>query len=170
MTKTDKLFFYSKSAKVAPGKGANEQVVDASLYDPLGKDFRQVLSNLHVAPFIFEGYTYNTIEHVFQAKKIALASQSDAFKFTLESGDVIGQGDGAIARKNRKIVKLPPSILAEWDKIKEDVMYQATLEKYKQNPEAARVLKATLGAELWHIQMRKKPIRFLHLEKIRKML
>lgn len=60
MTKTDKLFFYSKSAKVAPGKGANEQVVDASLYDPLGKDFRQVLSNLHVAPFIFEGYTYNT--------------------------------------------------------------------------------------------------------------
>lgn len=170
MTATDKLFFFSKSAKVLPGKGTNEQVADPSLYEALGKEFRQVLSNFHVAPFKFEGFTYNTIEHVFQAKKIALASQSDAFRFTVESGDPIGHGDGAVAQKNRKLVKLPPSILAEWDKIKENVMYRAAMEKYKQNPGAAKVLKATLGAELWHIQMRKKPIRFVHLEKIREMI
>lgn len=166
----DKLFFYSKSAKVPAGKGTNEVVANSELYVPLGTDFRQVLSNFHVAPFKFEGYTYNTIEHVFQAKKIALVSDKDAYRFTLESGDAIGAGDGAIAQKHRKLINLSPSVLEKWDQIKEDVMYNAAFEKYRQNPEAADVLKATLGAQLWHIQMRKKAVRFVHLEKIREIL
>lgn len=167
MSYTDKLYFFSKSASVVPGKGSNEQITNLAIYEPLGKDFRRVLSNFHVAPFTFEGYTYNTIEHVFQAKKIGLESETEAFKFTVESGDAIGKGDGAMAQKNRKLIKLTTSKLAEWDIIKEDVMYRAALEKYKQNSEAAKVLKATLNAELWHIQVRKKPIRFIHLELIR---
>lgn len=172
LTKNDKIFFYSKSAKVPLGKGTNEIINDLSLYnlELLGNNFRQVLSNFHVAPFKFEGYTYNSIEHVFQAKKIALVNEDEAYKFTIESGNSIGIGDGAIAQKNRKLIKLEPSVLQKWDEIKEDVMYRAALEKYKQNPDAALILKATLNSQLWHIQMRKKPIRFIHLEKIRSML
>lgn len=169
-TQNDKLFFYSKSAMVPPGKGANEVVKDESLYESLGVGFRQVLSNFHVCTFIFEGYTYNTIEHVFQAKKIALADEKEAYKFTVESGHEIGKGDGVMAQKNRKLVKLDHKQLAHWDTIKHGIMKDAALAKYQTCKEAASVLKATLGAQLWHIVSRKKPERFLHLEQIRELI
>ena len=166
-TKDDKLYFFSKSAQVPAGQGKNETVKDSSLYQSLGTDFRQVLSNFHIAPFKFEDHTYNTIEHVFQAKKIALVDEEKAYKFTIESGDKIGLGDGAAAQKNRKLVVLDKAILKQWDEIKDDIMMRAALAKYQQNPEAAQVLKATLNAQLWHIQMRKPAVRFVHLETIR---
>lgn len=49
-------------------------------------------------------------------------------------------------------------------------MKDATLAKYQTCKEAASVLKATLGAQLWHIVSRKKPQRFLHLEQIRELI
>lgn len=166
----DKLYFYSKSADKPPGKGANEYVHDVTIYAGLPKDFRKMLSNFHVAPFEYEGLTFRTIEHAFQAKKIALENVAIAYKFTVESGDIIGQGDGAMAQKHRKLVMLDKAQLACWDHIKEDIMYEAALAKYTQNPEAARVLKATGNAELWHIVSRRQPVRFKHLEKIRNQL
>ena len=109
-----KFYFYSKSADKAPGKGANEIVVDPSEYSELAKikDWRKVLSNFHVSPFVFEGFTYNSIEHVFQSKKIGLVSPEKAFLFTLESGSEIGKGDGLMAQKNRKLVVLKQNDLA----------------------------------------------------------
>ncbi len=165
----DNLFFYSKSKDVAPGKGANEQVAVPSSYSNLSgvKHWRQVLSNFHYSPFQYDGYTWNTIEHVFQAKKIALANPEKAFWFTVESGHEIGKGDGIIARKNRKLVVLSKEHLEAWGKMKDRIMYEAALEKYRQNKSAAEVLKATNKAELWHIVMRGKPERFVHLEAIR---
>jgi hypothetical protein len=101
MSSNDKLFFYSKSRNVVSGKGTNEFVEVLSLYAELAaiKDWRKVLSNFHVCPFVYEGYTYKTIEHVFQAKKIELADKEKALWFTIESGHPIGQGDGDVARK-----------------------------------------------------------------------
>ena len=63
----DRLYFYSKSADKKPGQGANEVV--SGDYTELAKikDWRKVLSNFHYCPFVFEGKTYNTIEHVFQS-------------------------------------------------------------------------------------------------------
>ncbi len=49
-------------------------------------------------------------------------------------------------------------------------MFEAALEKYKQQNDCLKVLKATNCAELWHIVMRSKPERFFHLEKIRSIL
>jgi hypothetical protein len=49
-------------------------------------------------------------------------------------------------------------------------MYDAALAKYKTCKEAAAILKATNSAQLWHIQMRKAPIRFDHLEKVREQI
>jgi predicted NAD-dependent protein-ADP-ribosyltransferase YbiA (DUF1768 family) len=170
LTSKDKLYFYSKSALVPAGKGTNEIANEYELYDSLGTTFRQVLSNFHVCPFKYQGYTYNSIEHVFQAMKIALADKEEAFKFTVESGHDIGLGDGAMAQKNRKLVKLDDSVLNLWHTIKHGVMRDAALEKYKTCQESAKILKATLGAELWHVVSRKKPERFHHLEEIRKLL
>ena len=169
MSSNDKLFFYSKSRDVAPGKGANESVEDPALYSELSsiKDWRKVLSNFHVYPFVYEGYTYKTIEHVFQAKKIELDDKDKALWFTMESGHEIGQGDGEVARKNRKLVKLDDNLIKVWGKMSNTVMQLAAIEKYKACQEARQVLKATNQAQLWHIVSRSKPIRFEHLEMIR---
>lgn len=154
---------------MAPGKGANEYVENSFLYTDLAKikDWRRILSNFHVFPFKYQGYTYHTIEHVFQAMKIAIVDKEKALKFTVESGDEIGKGDGDVARKNRKLAKLNDAQLAQWAKMRDNVMHDAAVEKYTACAEARAVLKATNCAELWHIVSRSKPVRFDHLEKIR---
>lgn len=166
----DKLFFYSQSKDVYPGEGINEIVKDKSQYIELSKikDWRKILSNFHECKFKYEGYTYDTIEHAFQAKKISLVDKDKAYLFTVESGSNIGIGDGNVARKNRKLVILNENQLQQWNKIKEDVMYQISLEKYKVCEQAMDVLLKTNKAELWHVVSRSpNPIRFTHLEKIR---
>ena len=167
----DKFFFYSKSKDVAPGKGVNE-VVCTDTYDDLKKikNWRKVLSNFHVFPFVYEGYTYNTIEHVFQAKKIEIADKEKALWFTVEGGHEIGAGDGEMARKNRKLVKLTKDQLKVWCEMKDRVMYEAAIQKYLVCQEAQDVLRGTKNAELWHVVPRSKPIRFEHLEVIRSQL
>jgi ribA/ribD-fused uncharacterized protein len=168
----DRFYFYSKSRDAKPGKGTNEYVHDSSVYEKLGKikDWRKVLSNFHLYPFEYEGYTYNTIEHVFQAKKIELVDAEKALWFTLESGHEIGQGDGEVARKNRKLVTLNQDELREWGKIKDQIMFEAEVHKYKSCVLARHVLEETKNAELWHVVPRSKPIRFIHLEIIREKL
>jgi predicted NAD-dependent protein-ADP-ribosyltransferase YbiA (DUF1768 family) len=171
-TMNDKLFFYSKSRDVAVGKGANEIVADNSLYEELGKitDWRKILSNFHMYPFKYEGKTYNTIVHVFQAKKIEIVDKDKALWFTVECGNDIGLGDGEMARKHSKLCKLSGEQLKLWGTMKDDVMYRAAVAKYKACKEARDVLKMTNGSQLWHIVTRGKPLRFEHLEKIRNTL
>lgn len=47
------------------------------------------------------------------------------------------------------------------------VMADAAKKKYKACAEARAVLLGTNKAQLWHVVSRQKPVRFLHLEKIR---
>lgn len=166
----DKLYFYSKSKNVFAGKGANEYVSVDSEYEELSKitDWRKILSNFHLCPFKYNNSTYNTIEHVFQSEKIALVDKEKAFMFTIESNSKLGLGDGADAQKNRKMVKLSLETLQEWNEIKMDVMKSAAIAKYSQCENAKKVLLLTNKAQLWHIVSRSKPVRFIHLEEIRK--
>jgi predicted NAD-dependent protein-ADP-ribosyltransferase YbiA (DUF1768 family) len=175
------LFFYSGSADAKPGKGKGkgwaERVYDPKAYAPLAeiKDWRRALSNFHVAPFRYKGQTYRTVEHAFQAAKIALVDPDVARRFALESGDAIGRADGQVAQKNRKIARLNAEQLARWDAMKDRVMEEATVEKMhantRESAEARRVLKATRNAQLWHLMKQRgkesTPVRFQHLERIR---
>ena len=70
--KMDTLFYYSKSANKLAGKGVNEEVLNYKIYDELNKikDWRKILSNLYIHEFIYEDKIYNSVEHVFQSKKI----------------------------------------------------------------------------------------------------
>jgi hypothetical protein len=79
----DKLFYFSKSRDVLPGKGLNEIVENHLIYNDLAKikDWRKILSNFHIFPFIYEGNTYNTIEHAFQAKKINIVDNNKIYTF-----------------------------------------------------------------------------------------
>jgi predicted NAD-dependent protein-ADP-ribosyltransferase YbiA (DUF1768 family) len=169
MAGSDKLFFYSKSADKPPGKGANEVVADPRQYAELASipHWRKVLSNFHVCPFQFQGGTYRSIEHAFQARKIAIADPVKARQFTVESGSPLGLGDGADAQKARKLVRLTPEQLAYWDGIKDVVMEAAATAKYAACPAALAVLRATGNAQLWHVVSRSKPVRFEHLERLR---
>jgi predicted NAD-dependent protein-ADP-ribosyltransferase YbiA (DUF1768 family) len=165
----DKLYFYSKSKDAKPGRGVNENVQDSSIYAPLEKipHWRRVLSNFHDHPFVYEGYTYRTIEHAFQSKKIEIADPLKSYWFTVDSGHDIGLGDGLVARKHRKLVKLNPEQLKQWNAIQDRIMAEAANAKYEYSKLARKVLRGTNHAELWHIVPRGKPVRFVHLEVLR---
>lgn len=73
--RSDVLCFYSGSADKKPGQGAGERVASPAAYAALSgtPHWRWVLSNFHVCPFRWQGATFNTIEHAFQASKIYMA-------------------------------------------------------------------------------------------------
>ena len=83
----DMVYFHSRSKDAAPGEGVHEFAKDEKEYDELKKikDWRKVLSNFHFCPFTYKGYTYNTIEHVYQSQRIGLVCSEKAYLFTLES-------------------------------------------------------------------------------------
>ncbi len=170
---SDKLVFYSKSADKKAGKGVHENVSSESDYEELNKikDWRRILSNFHTYPFKYEGKTYNSIEHAFQARKIALADPVKALEFTVESKTELGLGTGADAQKKRKLVKLNTKQIKEWDNSKDHIMEEIAIEKYKVCKEAQKVLKHTNNAQLWHLVTSRgkasQLIRFKHLEEFR---
>lgn len=165
----DKLCYYSKSRDVSVGKGSNESVRDASLYQELGKieNWRRILSNFYCEPFSYKGKVYNSVEHVFQSYKIALVSPEKAEYFTVDSHHAIGQGDGALAQKNRKLVVLNKDQLNHWDTIKHDLMTDITLQRILQSDTYKTVLLATRNAELWHVMVRRGIVRNKYLEDLR---
>lgn len=149
----DKLFYYSKSANKQAGKGVNEFVSNYNEYDELNKikDWRKMLSNFYVAEFTYNGKTYYTAEHAFQAKKIELVDASKANLFCIESGDIIGTtNDGNIARKNRKLVILDDERIKIWNEIKHNIMKEILICKFTQNKELGNVLLLTKKAILLH--------------------
>jgi ribA/ribD-fused uncharacterized protein len=166
----DRLFFHSGSADRAPGEGVHELVADPSVYAALAKipNWRKMLSNFWVAELRWNGLTYRTVEHCFQAAKIALADPTLAREFALESQSALARGDGVAARKQRKLVMLDPRQLAQWDREKHAVMQSAMRAKFTQHPELMAVLRATGDAQLWHGTGRgAKPQRIYDLEAVR---
>jgi len=167
--KNDVIKFFSKSKDSKPCKGAGESYFSNYDYSKLEKikNWRHVLSNFHMYNFVWNGFTWKSIEHAYQSAKINLVDKEKAFHFTIESGNIIGQSDASVAQKNRKYVLLNESQQKEWNKISSDIMEKIAIEKYKQCSDALNILKLTGNAELWHIVSRKPAVRFFHLEKIR---
>lgn len=165
----DRLYFFSGSKDVPPGAGANEAVADPARYLALGQvpRWRQQLSNFWVAELQLDGHSYRTVEHCFQAAKIALADPAAALAFTVESGTALGTGDGLAARSARKRVVLDAAQLAVWSARSDGVMERAMHAKFTQHPALGQVLKLTLDAELWHGAGRTRPVRMAMLERVR---
>lgn len=166
----DQVCFFSNSRDVAPGQGVHERVADASVYAELARipHWRRVLSNFHIAPFEYDGLRWNTIEHAFQAAKLAMVNPELRFQLSMDSNSPMGLGDGIEARKRRKWAILPPDLLTEWNAQSSNVMAAIARAKYAQCSYARQVLLATHPATLVHIEPRtNKRIRFRHLEAIR---
>lgn len=166
----DCLYFFSGSADLPPGQGVHERVADTAGYAALAgvRHWRRMLSNFWPAEFTLGGRTYRTVEHAFQAAKIALVDPVLAEGFALESDTELARGDGAAARKHRKLVLLDDAQLRRWDEGKNAVMRNAMGAKFSRHEALCAVLVATSPAQLWHGTGRGQPPARIHdLEAIR---
>jgi ribA/ribD-fused uncharacterized protein len=164
-----RLYFFG-SADKPPGQGAHERVADAACYAALVdvSHWRRMLSNFWPADFTLGERTFRTVEHAFQAAKIALVDPVLAVQFALESGSELAHGSGAAARRHRKLVLLDDEQLRIWDGRKHVVMREAILAKFSGHEPLRTVLLATRSAELWHGTGRGQPPARIHdLEVIR---
>lgn len=169
-TTEDRLYFFSGSADRPPGQGAHERVADADCYAELAgvRHWRRMLSNFWPAQFTLGEHTYRTVEHAFQAAKIALVDPTLAERFALESGAELAHGDGAAARRHRKLVLLDDEQLRRWDQLKTAVMRAAMRAKFGHHEPLRAALLATRMAQLWHGTGRGQPPARIHdLEAIR---
>lgn len=176
----NELQFYFSSADKKPTKGTGEKfVAEFQGMEFLSKfvDWRKVLSNFHVTekPMLFtvnevtgEAYHFRTVEHIYQAMKYFVNGyNSIGMKFTLESGDAIGQGVGLDARKGRKLVNLSPKELDNWFKKSKSVMNRALEIKFSTDRISKLVLDNTFPCKLFHIIPRKPREHWVNLELIR---
>ncbi len=167
----DRFQFFSGSKDAKPGKGTGERTKDPARYAELCnvKNWRQILSNFSTTEIIkYDRYSFRSIEHAFQYKKISIADTSAALQFAIESRSDLSKGDGKQAQKARKMIKLNPAQLLQWEDIKADVMTELADIKISVCPLYARILKDTKDAELWHSSPRIKAERWMWLENLRR--
>ena len=90
------------------------------------------LSNLDVAPVIYEGIRFENSEAAFQAAKCPERMR-----------EFCGLSPQAAKRLGRRVEMRP-----DWETVKYDVMYQVCMAKFTQNPDLLEKLLATGDAEL----------------------
>ena len=174
---TDKFVFYSKSAHKKPGFGTGEEKNTKIQYSELEKitNWRKVLSNFYISPFILDDNTWNSVEHFFHAVKFRngkkASKEYDFYKtFTLDSKSPwcedtflakqagkagrVSEITGKKFRKKIGDINIPEDIKMREDfytgRISEKLQKIAFLAKFTQNPELKHILLATKDAELWH--------------------
>lgn len=177
----DVLVFFIKSKDVYPGKGIHEHLVHPKEYDALSKitKWRSQLSPLDVAPFTWtgegllpipfaEGTQWNSIEHAYHGSKFKFYKFDDAERFTLNSGDIIGKGDGSFAQKHRTLHAIKD--MKAWNDLSESIKKDISLAKFSQHKEKMKILKLTREAHLIHMSTQRGAStqeRLEYLEEIR---
>lgn len=109
------------------------------------------LSHFHPAPFVVDGEAWSTIEHFYQSRK----SLDPAYRLAIRACETPGQAKKmGTPRKPGKMdrgawfdgeARAPR---ADWEAVKLDVMREAELAKYGQNPDLLALLLATGDAEI----------------------
>ena len=93
------------------------------------------LSNFHPSPIMYNGDMFATVEHFFQAHKTKNTEEFDRIRTAPSPGSAKRLGNNI-------------SLRSDWERIKNDIMYQGLLLKFTQHPDLANKLKATKGREL----------------------
>lgn len=169
--KMDKLVFYKNSAHKKAGFGIHESVQNPANYDELNKipNWRRMLCSMWSnIPFKYAGYSFRSVDHALQFAKFTATEYHDtAYKFTIESQNVIGMSDGIVAYRNRKMVVIPPEKFRIWLEVKKQANYDIVYCKFSQIDIANQVLKLTYPAEIWNSGPHIKTIRCNTLEAVR---
>lgn len=170
----DILQFYAFSADKPAGKGVGDCINNENDYAELNsiKDWRKMFSSFwSQAPFMFEGKTYLSFEHAYQASKFIINGYEEfANKFNLESNDKISLLVGKDVQKAGRIMKLNYSEIGVWDTFNGDIKKRIYRAKFTLNSLPGRALIATKNAQLINNGPRIKRIRCVRLEQLREEL
>lgn len=171
LNEMDTLVFYKNSAHKPVGKGVHEVVQDPIIYEMLNNipNWRRVLcSQWSNESFRYDKYSFRSVDHALQYAKFAICNYVEvAYKFTMESGDLIGCSDGLIAYRNRKLMLLSMDELSVWFSVKSQINYDIVYCKFSQIELARTVLLATKSAMIYNIGPRITAIRCYTIEKVR---
>ena len=115
-------------------------------------------------PFEFEGRSYPTVEHAFQAQK----SNEEIYKdlFTIDSSNFIGNDPGKAKKlgTSGNIKSLNLTMREDWDEIQVDLMKQLMNTYFIANPDLKEKLKQTgnipliyktVGDKFWGVNSKK---------------
>jgi ribA/ribD-fused uncharacterized protein len=102
----------------------------------------EFLSNFYEAPVKWQGITYPTSEHAFQAAKVI----NPVTRMQIAAAPTPGKAK----RMGRKV-----ELRADWEQVKENIMYEIIKSKFTQNTYCLLALLATGDADLvegndWH--------------------
>uniref|UniRef100_A0A6C0LHS1 NADAR domain-containing protein n=1 Tax=viral metagenome TaxID=1070528 RepID=A0A6C0LHS1_9ZZZZ len=88
-----------------------------------------VFSNFYKAPFVIEGITYQTVEHHFQSQK---------FPNTEYQQRIINAVTPTDTKRLGRTRRYP--IRADWESVKDDIMYNGVKAKFSQHPDLKKIL------------------------------
>ena len=176
------LMYYSKSKDLYPGMGSGESIKKERKEDfkelSKIKDWRKKLSNFHIQPFTYDGLTWNSVEHLYQASKFR-KNNPDFYKlFSIESGTEISKNPemaksaGSKSGKYKGQQLRPKNIFIDKDFFDKDnkVMFNALYAKFSQNKDLLDVLKKTRNAKLIHFMRSNPYITMNDLMRVRQVL
>lgn len=170
----DVLQFYAFSADKPAGEGIGDIVGDKELYKELNliKDWRKMFSSFWSgSPFIFEGNTYKSFEHAYQASKFLLNGHLDfGKKFNIESNDEISKLVGKDVQKAGRLLKLKSSEIQNWESQKAGIKHKIYRAKFTIDSLPGKALINTKDAQLINHGPRIKKIHCFRLEQLRKEL
>ena len=175
----DTFVFYSKSADNKPGnnKGSGwlENVENENKYNKLDKikDWRKLLSNFYISPFILDGKEWNSVEHFFHAVKFRDVKNNNNYNFyktfSLDSKSPwcfepnLAKQAGKAGRISAKGIvynkqidgkKIPKDVVLRSDFYKgidKKAMTLGFFAKFTQNPILQNALLETKDTELYHL-------------------
>lgn len=91
------------------------------------------LSNFYVAPFKYRGITYQTVEHFFQAQKVAEGPDSVVFRRIVQCKSA----------REAKMLGRTARLRPDWDATRLEVMREGLHHKFNQNETLAARLMGT---------------------------
>lgn len=106
------------------------------------KDDYSYLSNFYKCNLRYKGINYNSVEHAYQSLKPTSVIEAKIIRECYHPSS---------AKKLGRTCSIRP----DWEKVKEDIMYQLVFRKFKQNKKLRNKLFKTTGAILvegntWH--------------------
>ena len=112
-----------------------DPVVDTGKIDCFDGTIYAFLSNFYPSPITYDKKIFDTVEHFFQAHKTLDGREFEEIRTVPNPGSAKRLGNSVVLR-------------ADWENVKDDIMYLGLLLKFTQNPDLADKLIATANREL----------------------
>jgi predicted NAD-dependent protein-ADP-ribosyltransferase YbiA (DUF1768 family) len=182
------MYYSNSNGKPAPGKGNGEMVKQDQLMEfkdlQKVKDWRRMLDDDWPAPFKLDGYTWETVEHYYQAAKYKEQNRDFYVQFTADSGSPfakdpeLAHAAGSKAGTHKDKTTKKTVVFRDKKKIAIDPDFYGTRHfeerrkalyaKFSQNEDLKNVLLNTKRAKLNMYVAKKEPVLDTELMIVRK--